>query len=79
MAILPMILLRGRVSFLEIVFVGQCDVFVCLDFIEIFFPLAVKLIVPRTGCHSFKKMSIFFDILPLNSLVHRRNKRTDAP
>ena len=25
-------------SVLEIVFVGQCEVFVCLDFVEIFFP-----------------------------------------
>ena len=34
-------LLRGRVSGLEIVFVGQCEVFVCLDFVDFFFfPLA---------------------------------------
>ena len=33
------------VSVLEIVFVGQCEVFVCLDFVLTFFiPLAVKLI-----------------------------------
>ena len=32
-------------SVLEIVFVGQCEVFVCLDFVH-FFPLAVKLIGP---------------------------------
>ena len=29
--------LRGCVSVLEIVFVGQCEVFVCPDFVEIFF------------------------------------------
>ena len=29
--------LRGGLSFLEIVFVGQCEVFVCLEFVEIFF------------------------------------------
>ena len=29
-----MILLRGRVSVLEIVFVGQCEVFVCYDFVH---------------------------------------------
>ena len=29
--------LRGRVSFLEIVFVGQCEVFVCLDISNCFF------------------------------------------
>ena len=33
--------LRGRVSFLEIVFVGQREVFVCLDFGH-FFPLGRK-------------------------------------
>ena len=31
--------LRGTVSVLEIVFVGQCGVFVCLDFVLTFFPL----------------------------------------
>ena len=30
--------LRGCVTFLEIVFVGQCEVFVCLDLMH-FFPL----------------------------------------
>ena len=29
--------LRGTVSVLEIVFVGQCEVFVCLDFVLTFF------------------------------------------
>ena len=38
-------------SFLEIVFVGQCEMFVCLDFghfffILLFYPLAVKLVGP---------------------------------
>ena len=28
--------LRGCVSVLEIVFVGQCEVFVCLDFVLLF-------------------------------------------
>ena len=31
--------LRGCVTVLEIVFVGQCEVFVCLDFVHFFFPL----------------------------------------
>ena len=31
--------LRGRVSVLEIVFVGQCEMFVCLDFGHFFFSL----------------------------------------
>ena len=30
--------LRGCVSVLEIFFVGQCEVFVCLDFVETFSP-----------------------------------------
>ena len=34
--------LRGGVSFLEIVFVGECEVFVCLEFVEIFFFLGRK-------------------------------------
>ena len=29
--------LRGTVSVLEIVFVGQCEVFVCLDFVLTYF------------------------------------------
>ena len=41
-------------SVLEIVFVGQCEVCVCLDFVWTFFsPLAVKLIGPLTGCQFF--------------------------
>ena len=37
--------------FLEIVFVGQFEVYVCLDVVHFsFFPLAAKLIGPRTGC-----------------------------
>ena len=31
------LLLRGCVTVLEIVFVGQCEVFVCLDFVHFFF------------------------------------------
>ena len=27
---------------LEIVFVGQCEVFVCLDFVHFFFPLGCE-------------------------------------
>ena len=42
---------RGCVSVLEIVFVGQCEVFVCLDFVNFFFfsPLAAKLILYANG------------------------------
>ena len=45
-------LLRGCVSVLEIVFVGQCEVFVCLDFVD-FFPFAAKLIGSLMGCQFF--------------------------
>ena len=34
------VMLRGGVSFLGIVFVGQCEGFVCLAFVEIFSPWA---------------------------------------
>ena len=39
---------------MEIVFVGQCEVFICLDFVHFFFFfffffLAAKLIGPRMG------------------------------
>ena len=48
---------------------GECEVFVCLGFVEIisflyFFPLAAKLIGPQTGCQFFKNAD-FFDLPPL--------------
>ena len=52
---------------METVFVGQCEVFVCLGFIDyffLFFPLAAKLIVPQTGCQFFKNVD-FLDNHPL--------------
>ena len=55
-------------SVLEIVFVGQCELFVCLGFVEIislFFPLAAKLIGPRMGRQFFKNVD-FSDTYPLN-------------
>ena len=45
-------------SVLEIAFVGQCEVFVRLDFVTPPPPpppLASKLVGPRTGCLFFKK------------------------
>ena len=61
--------LRDPWSFLEIVFVGQCEVFflswICIDyFFSLFFPLAAKLIGPKTGCQ-FLKNVYFFDNGPL--------------
>ena len=57
-------------SFLEIVFVGWCGVFVCLEFVEIFFfPLAAKLIGPFQGCEFFKKVD-FFDVAPLQKISY---------
>ena len=50
---------------MDIVFVGQCEVFVSLDFVEIFFPLTAKLLGPRSGCQFFKKMSILPTPRPL--------------
>ena len=61
--------LRDWWSFLAMVFVGQCEALVCLGFVEIisfllFFPLAAKLIGPKTGCQFCKNVD-FFDNHPL--------------
>ena len=62
--------LRGRVTVLEIVFVGQCEVFICLDFIHfLFFPLAAKLIGLRSVCQFFKNFDFSFT-LSLNLMSH---------
>ena len=59
-------LLRTTVSVLEIGFVGQREVFVCLDFVwTFFFPLAAKLIGPRMGRQFFKNVD-FSVTYPLN-------------
>ena len=40
---------------MEIVFVGECEVFVCLFFVvSFFFPLAAKFIGPKTGRQFFR-------------------------
>ena len=54
-------------SVLERVFVGQCEVFACHDFVLtfFFFPLAAKLIGPRMG-HQFFKNVDFSVTYPLN-------------
>ena len=57
--------LRDWWSFLEIVFVGQCEVFVCLGFVALFPTLAAKLIGPQTGCQFFKNFHFFFYTIPL--------------
>ena len=68
--ILALTALRGGLSFLEIIFVGQCEAFVCLEFVEIFFffffSLAAKHIGPQMECQFFKNVD-FFDTLPLNN------------
>ena len=56
--------LRGCRSILEIVFVGQCEAFVCLGFgqfyfICLIFSLAVKLKMSANGCINSLKTSIF--------------------
>ena len=57
---------------MEIVFVGQCEVFVCLEFAEIifvflFFPVAAKFIGPRMGCQFFINVN-FLDNPPLKGV-----------
>ena len=37
-------------------FVGQCEAFVCLDFLLTFFPLAAKLTGPQMGCQFFRNV-----------------------
>ena len=64
--------LRGVMSVLEIVFVGHCEVLVCLNFVGLFFSLAVKLIGLRTGCQFFKKKSIFLTYAPLTDGIMKR-------
>ena len=53
--------LRTTVSVLEIVLVGQCEVFVCLDFLLTFFcsPWPRSSWVREWGLNSLIKMSIF--------------------
>ena len=61
---------------LEIVFVGQCEVFV-FDFVHaFFFPLAAKLIGPRTGCQFFKKCR-FSVACPLNARLRTSGAESD--
>ena len=45
-------------SVLEIVFVGQCEVFVCLDFVGIFFSLGRKAHRSANGVSILSKMSM---------------------
>ena len=57
---------RGGVSVLEIVFVGQCEVFVFV--LSIFFSLAVKLIVLQMGLSILLKNVDFSDTPPFKQL-----------
>ena len=58
----------GTVSVLAIVFVGRCEVFVCLDFVLTFFfrfsPLAAKLIGPRMGRRFFRNVDFSVNYPP---------------
>ena len=66
--------LRGLMLVLAIVFVGQCEVFVCLGFVSYFllflFLLAVKLIGLQTGCQ-FLKNVYFSGIHPLKKVTKK--------
>ena len=58
---------------MEIVFVGQCEVFVCLGFVAFFFfPLAAKLIGLQTGCQFFKNIDFFWHHR-LNAMAYLRD------
>ena len=47
--------------FLEIAFVGQCEVFVCLDLVHVFFfPLGREAHRSTNGVSIFLKTPIFF-------------------
>ena len=53
--------LKGTAPFLEIVFVGFCEVFICQEFAP-YFPLvilSVKLIGPFPGDQFFKNADLF--------------------
>ena len=56
--------LRGCVSVLGIVFVGQCELFVCLDFVH-FFPLGCEAHRSANGVSILQKLLIFPDTCPL--------------
>ena len=56
--------LRSGVSVLEIVFVGQCEVFVCLDFVEIYFSLGREAHRSANGVSILFKKCRFFRHLP---------------
>ena len=62
-------------SVLEIVFVGQCEVFVCLEFVLTFFPLAVKLIGPQMGRQFFK--NVYFSVTYHLKLEKKKNQQTN--
>ena len=73
--------LRGCVMVLEIVFVGQCEASICLDFVHfLFFPYdreahrsvnGVSIQVRERGVNSLKKFYFSFTP-PLNSMSHLR-------
>ena len=65
-------------SVLEIVFVGQREVFVCLDFVHFFPPLATKLIGQQTGCQFYKICLIFPTPTPLSRFSESSSRKAAA-
>ena len=63
--------LRGRVSVSEIVYVGQCEVFVCLDFVDLF-SLGYEAHRSANGVSFLLKNVDFSDTRPLNSVWAER-------
>ena len=68
--------LRGQATLLEVVFVGQCDVFVCLLILNMLFsPLSTKLIGSRTGVSSLKKNVDVSVVCLLKRTVRQKKKK----
>ena len=61
-------LIRGQATLLEIVFVGQCEVF---DFVYAFFPWPQSSYVRKRGVNSLKNVD-FSVACPLNSMSYLR-------
>ena len=58
---------KGCITFLEIIFVGQCEVFVYLDFVHFFLSLGSEAHRFANGCQLLKKCKFFSSTTPLIS------------